>query len=439
MADSDLQSKLHQARVSMRGNRDEPRELLATELVKRRQSALTFTGDTPTSSSGTISIDELAKRREQAKRAMESFEQKKRRELKEKSNIEAKVMAQKIEAMKDAREKLEHERASSSYQEKQREAEAGRQAAKDYHQNVAIAQAEIEVITKDKRGAVDTYRTLQTDFGQEVATKGLTMTKIVLEEEARRRLATLPREGSGSKKSWVIGGISILFILLGVAALYGTIQLNNPKTIAVASLSINSIAFADDHVELPTTNTTSEALAQAINKILVTPQASETIINIYPTAKTIVDGRQQTHLLTALETLTAFGITTPISFYHFLEPKVMLGIVGTPHASTSAPFFIFKTRSFENTFDALLRDEKTIIGNLLQPFVTKEVSRAIYSTTFKDKLINNIDTRIITTATSTSPIAVYGFMDRSTVVVTTNESAFLTILRAYQTPRPAMQ
>ena len=438
MADNDLQVRLQQAKRAMAGDHEDPSRLLATELVKRRINTLKFAGDTPTTS-GSLSVEELTKRREQARRAMESFEQKKRRELKQQQETEAKIMAQKIEAMKQAREKLEQDRAKADYQEKQQIKNSAEQAVKDYNRNVAIAKAEIEAITQNSIDEVSTYRTLKTDFGQEVHTKGLSMTKIALEEEARRRLTSLPREAPNSKKSWLIGGLSILLIIISAGALYGTIQLNNPQTTAVTPLAINSIAFADDHIELPTSGITSEVLINNIKQRLTVPTTGEIIINLYPTTKVTVDNIPTTRLLSAQETLTTFGITTPISFYHFLQPQIMFGLASNQTGTSSAPFFIFKTRSFENTFDALLRDEKIIIANILRPFVTKEVASAITANSFKDKLINNIDTRIATLNTSTTSVAVYGFIDRETLVVTTTESAFLTILRAYQTPRPTVQ
>lgn len=438
MPEDNLQTKIQAAKQAMTGNKNlGSGSLLATELVSRRQSTLglTETEKQNLTTGPTLTPEEIAKRREQAKRAMESFEHKKRREAREKSEAETKDLTQKIEAMKQARLELEKNQSSEEFKQKIQTEEAKRQLAESYKQKVAEARAEVEAITKSQTQKVNTYHTLQTDVNDQVTAGGLTLTKIALEDEARRRLETLPREQSGTGRGKLILVGSLTLIGLGVAALVISFTFTRPSVSQVQPVTINSIVFAEEHQELVTDNQTPDQVQNIIKDSLKKSYTTSKVIDLYPTKTITTDKNITKKILSGPDLLTFFQTAIPIDFTHFLLDPFMMGVVSDPTATSSAPFFIFKTRSFENTLDSMLREENIVTANIIGPLTNNK--NTIQIGNFKDKLINNIDARILTDADG-NLIVVYGFVDRSTLIMTATENAFLKLLTAYQTPRPTV-
>lgn len=438
MPEDNLQTKIQAARQAMAGNKNiSQTNLFSGELVSRRQSALglTETDKQILTTGPVLTPEEIAKRREQAKRAMESFEHKKRREAREKEEAEAKNLTQKIEEMKRARLELEQKKYSEEFKQSAQNEEVKRKLAADYERRVAEARAEVEAITKSQTQKINTYHTLKTDVNDQVTTGGLTLTKIALEDEARRRLETLPREQINPNRNKLIIGGSLALVGLGVTVLVISFILTKPSVSQVQPVTINSIIFAEEHQELPTDNQTPDQIQNIIKADLKKTYSDIRVIDLYPT-KTITTNKSLVKkILSGPELLTFLQTAIPIDFTHFLLDPFMIGVVSEPNATSSAPFFIFKTRSFENTLDSMLREESIIMANTIGPLTDNK--NIIQTGNFKDKIINNIDTRILTDNNNNS-VAIYGFVDRSTLIMTTTETAFVKLLTAYQTPRPAV-
>ncbi|MCE9629027.1 MAG: hypothetical protein K8Q91_03480 [Candidatus Vogelbacteria bacterium] len=438
MTEDNLQTKIQAAKQALTGNKNlGSNNLFATELVSRRKSTLSLVdADRQTlKTNPTLTPEEIAKRREQAKRAMESFEHKQRRETREKRELESRALAQKIEEMKKARLDLERKKSSEEFKESAKMEEDKRKLSEGYQKKVAEARAEVEAITKSQTQKVNTYHTLQTDINDQVTSGGLTLTKIALEDEARHRLETLPREPVGVSRGKLILIGSLGFIILGIGFLTISFVITRPGVSQVQPVVINSIVFAEEHQEVVTDNQTPNQIQDLIKTNLKKSYSASKVIDLYPTKTITTDKTIIKKILSGPEILTFFQIAIPINFTHFLLDPFMMGVVSDPTATSSAPFFIFKTRSFENTLDSMLREENIIVANIFGPLT--ENKNSIQIGNFTDKIINNIDTRILSD-TDNNSLAIYGFVDRSTLIMTTTEAAFTKLLTAYQTPKPTV-
>jgi hypothetical protein len=426
----DLQQKIAQARLAMGGDkRHVSPDLLVNALVNKRRSTLNLSeADLKTNHGAVLPPAELEKRKSEARIAMESAEYKKRREAKEKADKEAKIMAQKVLELKQARLELEKKRGLDSKSKMVYDEEKRLREEELYQKRLQTSKELIAELTQDSNKTAESYHTLTTDLNAQIGSGKLTMAKIAMEEEARRRLATMPTKKPLAVKNILIGIAMISFLILGSLALYFSLQLTKPSTSTVRPLEIASLIFANQNQELILDNKTASDLSTELKTKISTGSLSKgTIVNIYPTKKIIVEGQELKTLATGKDTLTALGLNLPANFTHFLLDKFMVGSVGGK-LGVNQPFLILKTRSFPNTLDTLLRNEATIIGTLINPLVSEQV---YMNSSFTDKVIANIDTRVWTDVVTGKTI-IYGFFDQETLVITTDTDSFSDLLLAFQ-------
>jgi hypothetical protein len=104
----------------------------------------------------------------------------------------------------------------------------------------------------------------------------------------------------------------------------------------------------------------------------------------------------------------------------------MLGIYSF---DTNEPFIILTTNDFANSFSGMLRWEKDMVSDFEKIFL---ISQKIGSTTveFVDEALRNKDLRILQNENKKT-ILLYSFVDKNTIVITTNESIFTAIVNKY--------
>jgi len=431
----DLQQKIARAKLAMGGDkRHISPDLLVNSLVDKRKSSLQLSpSDLATNNNSTLSPEDLEKRKIEARLAMESAEYKKRREGKEKAEKDRKLMIEKVLELKQARIELERKRGLDSKSKLIYDEEKRRREEELYQKRLQTSKELISNIANDSKTSVGNYHTLNSDLNQQISSGKLTMAKIAMEEEARRRLATLPTKKPINTRSILIVIAVISFVTLGSLAVFFSLNLTSPTSSTIKPLTIDSIIFANKHQELILDNKNSSDINSELQNIVGTPAQGIQIINIYPTKQMTIDGNTLKTLAVSKDLIASLGIDLPANFTHFLLDKFMIGVIGSP-TGINSPFVILQTRSFENTLDALLRNETVLIPNILNPFLTNPL---YINNVFEDKIISNIDTRI-SYDLSGEITAIYGFLDRNNVLITTNSQAFTDLLTAFQAPKKSI-
>ncbi len=136
------------------------------------------------------------------------------------------------------------------------------------------------------------------------------------------------------------------------------------------------------------------------------------------------------------EVLPLFAQEMPPDFIRALSGEYLYGIYSV---GGNMPFLILKVRSYENAFAALLewektmailRDFKVLLGvNRFPPVAIKE---------FADILIKNRDARTIYDEEK-APILYYSFVDKETLVFTTDRTTFDELLNRLATPKRTLR
>lgn len=123
------------------------------------------------------------------------------------------------------------------------------------------------------------------------------------------------------------------------------------------------------------------------------------------------------------ELLTTIEARVPSSFLGTLEPEYMLGIYATDDGNM--PFLVFTTSSYSYAFSGLLAWEAYMFENLRPFFVSIDATPQTGG--FVDTVYDNIDARVLYDTTG-KVLLVYGFVDRSTFVITTSQRALVEVM-----------
>ncbi|MFQ5788614.1 MAG: hypothetical protein ACE5H1_11620, partial [Thermodesulfobacteriota bacterium] len=140
-------------------------------------------------------------------------------------------------------------------------------------------------------------------------------------------------------------------------------------------------------------------------------------------------------LISASDFLNTINAHLPASFLRSLKPEFMLGV---HMQSGNNPFLILKTGFYENAFAGMLEWEREIKEDLAPLFGPADfdlISNENFGTsappstapTFSDFVMKNKDVRIL--KDNDGEIALlYSFIDKNTIVITTNENTFSEVL-----------
>lgn len=249
------------------------------------------------------------------------------------------------------------------------------------------------------------------------------------------RPVQIPERPTASKTMKLILG-SFALLILGAGALGATLYIYRDTPTPLSPLETDTLVFAEQSQEIPvgtvngnaflgllTTRTTGiNAPLNAITDLKLTVPSAERKVRQISTQEFFE--KAQTGASSAL-----------IRAFH---PKFMLGV----HSfEGSEAFLVFKTSFYENSFSGMLawearmsQDLAPLFGSALMRDIETATTTTNVSGVFKDRLINNIDTRILLDLNGETRL-IYSFIDRQTLVITTNRDTFLEVVSRLNSTR----
>lgn len=409
MDPNDLAAKRAAAKLAMTGNTNSYPQALAGLRQKNLEPNLL--------QSNSLDPAVLEKRRQEARQAMETAEQRQRRLAEEKKEAQEALTQKRVEELKQARLALEQKRIADSTDLVAQAEKAEAEAKRIYNQKIEAARTRIEEIAKTPSVGPRNIRTLNNDLAREVTDPDFSVAKTLIEQRKNQRLAS--SSSRPSSNTGLILGIALLLIILSGGALTGTYYLTTTKTNSVTPLTLDQIVFTD-----LTTKININSSLTVVNDVNSNRRDNEnTINNIFLLTTSTSSGDRS---LTRTEWFDFFHISPPLSFNHFLIDR---GNFGVSNYGTSSIWFVLKTRSYEQTFDSLLREGKNIVLALYRPFVSQSDLDQLSQAKTKESIIDNVDVGIWQTASST--ILIYGFVDKETLIIAQNEETFSKLLDGY--------
>jgi hypothetical protein len=269
-----------------------------------------------------------------------------------------------------------------------------------------------------------TLRSYKGDVEEQIKTKHESVASIAIKEtssEKKVKPDILPQPKGPSVFSQLKIGITplivILLFLVGGGLLYGAYYLvTRPQpTVVVASTSI--IPYTSEKTfTISSAADTRATIMTDISDTLTTPSSqigSVTYIRFF----------KDTSELSINDFFFALAPHAPNILVRSFEGAYMSGVYA---AVDTEPFIILSTSDFGQTFAGMLDWEPYMTQDLAALFPSAAASGA----TWGDDTFNNQDVRIIRDASGTIQL-VYGFIGKTTLVITGNETAFQQIASKY--------
>ena len=370
------------------------------------------------------------KRRIDAQRAMESPTHRARREARERAIREstglAEAEATAERATRDQTDKLAAEAKAKTEQL------ARQQQAEELARVNSSRQATAEIgKLKNIPTHLSSIRTLKTDMGEAVKQGGSLAGIIVQKGQSIVNQTAVANQRPTHN---LLSIILILFFLGAIAGggalLYRQWQINSPATTPGTATSTSNLTkpvsfiLTDQQKTVDTTGKTVDVLLGEIRRAsasgLITGEIDELTFSKNGVAlgfrawQTLLELYLPDGLIKNAEPIFMFG------FYHDQTRRV--------------PFIILKVKSAERTYSELLawEDKLPTVWNALTG--KPPASATTTAPTFHDQLIQNLNTRLIEEASVPQP-ALYGLLDANTVVLTQTRAAFLEILTRFRARR----
>lgn len=221
--------------------------------------------------------------------------------------------------------------------------------------------------------------------------------------------------------------VSVLLVIIGIISISAVyIFKSSPKIPVVQIQELPSLITTEFKSELNIDSISKNKLVSNLSTMLNDSQIIvNNLYNIYPVTGTSTNKR----ILNALEFVTVLDFNIPDIIKRTLLSDFM---VGTFSFGKNLPFIILKTSYFENAYAGMLawevdleKDMQIIFrlpgyetrGNIadeLTPTLTKR---------FNDSVIVNKDVRILKDKNG-EIILLYGIIDKETIIITVNDTAF---------------
>ena len=367
----------------------------------------------------------ISKRRIDARLAMESPTHRAKREARERAEREVTGAAEvKAEADRARREATARAAAETKAKEEAR-ATAVRTELTAHVQAARQATAEINTL-KDRPTHLSAIRTLKTDLAEAVSRGGSVAGAIIQEQERGTNRASAP-----ARRSHTLLTIILILIFLGALAVGGTLAYRqwiatSPAPIVGAIPAVIKPAFIrpDRQTTIETINQTAPALFGKIREASAASQTPGTIDEI-------IFSKNNTPL-TFRAWQTLLSLPFPDGLLRNTEAPFMFGRYRGE--TSNAPFILLKTKATGQSYAQLLLWEKnlptvwdTLIGKPPAFPPTTATSTATTTPSFHDQVIQNLDTRVLEGPSVTQP-ALYGLLDSNTIILTQTRAAFLEIL-----------
>ncbi len=296
----------------------------------------------------------------------------------------------------------------------------------------------------NKNYNIPAIRTYKSDIADAVKKRGESLSRIAIKEKKREREAKkvikkTPRTtNGGGRKILIIVGV----LIAATSGLTITYQLYNEglfSNIFKKSVKVTEVQTTTDTPTVPSlipTNTErkidisdkKEDVMKTIARELEGYSAGG-VENIYlhKTIDVIVDEKpKQKQVPAKTKDLISLGENkVPNVLTRSLEEKFMLGIYST-QKDGNVPFLILTTNSYAQTFAGMIKWEQSLLNDFYKLFSIKTTVKT--SNSFLDKVIAGTDTRILTD-TKSKILILYSFINRETIIITTNKEAFLGILQ----------
>ncbi len=285
-------------------------------------------------------------------------------------------------------------------------------------------------LTQKQQGPLKALRTYQGDIEANISQDNTSLTKMVVMEQAKKQslstqskvfsVTASPQHTEPNEKGKKIFFITLgtLLILLGTVSLSSFYFIQNKKEIAIEEQRGALVNF-HRKVTVPIKNDRS-VLISTIDAEKKAKNTFNSIVYI-DTITTASSSVEKTADIS--DVISLIGPNMPPSLKRSFVGLYMIGIYPF---DLNHPFIILKTKDFTSSYAGMLKWE---------PMMTVDIKSLFGITTvtgdkFEDEIYRNKDLRVLRDDKG-NIVLLYSFIDRETLIITTNELLFNTLLGKY--------
>lgn len=269
---------------------------------------------------------------------------------------------------------------------------------------------------------IKNLRTYQGDVEEAIAKNHFTTSTILIAEQKRKAQneTSNPQQARNSgarNKFFILTGT--LFLILGIATVGVVFYLKSRNAAVVIQNTKALMGFSEEKL----ISVSGLDREKFINDFLSEKQSSNLEVNsvLYiNTTNTKGDPENIENVLSIL------APNMPPSLSRSFDKEYMIGIYSF---NINEPFIILTTNDFANSYSGMLKWEKDMVSDLGKIF---SISQDVGSSTmeFKDEASRNKDLRVLRRSDKVS-LLVYSFIDKNTLVITTNDTILNAIVGKY--------
>lgn len=265
-------------------------------------------------------------------------------------------------------------------------------------------------------------RTYQGDVDNLIhKTKASVITIAVAEQNRKAKIEPEPeRESNPETKNKFFIFVGTFLFVLGIIVVGVFYFLSTQNKIVQVSQS-SAVLNYDKEADISVAGMTHGTLVQKIldeQKNFSLPANSILYIN---TTDSVLPTDTQT-------ILPILAPQIPLSLLRNLSQSYMIGVYSF---DKNQPFIILTVDDYGQGFSGMLKWEGTMVSDLGQIFgIAPLASSNLDSYTFSDESLNNKDLRIIQNS-SRQTVLLYSFIDKNTIIITSNENTFSALLNKY--------
>lgn len=240
--------------------------------------------------------------------------------------------------------------------------------------------------------------------------------------------------------NWTVLIVIVLLFASGGGILYAAYSFFFTEKPTQPVLAINTLILAEGKETIDVDGLSGRALlntlAEEKNALTLTPSAIT-----YFELTIDVPLNESAAILPADLLMKRLGEHAPSALARSVNNTYMLGIHGS---ADKQPFLILKPTFYENAFAGML-DWEMYMAEDLAPFFTTGIENGFIifenaensaprRSWFEDKVIENHDTRVLYNKRGEIAL-LYSFLDRETLIITTNTNTFLEIIHRLEAKR----
>jgi hypothetical protein len=272
------------------------------------------------------------------------------------------------------------------------------------------------------RSALHAIRTYRGDVEDVVQTKNISMVSVVAAEEEKK--AKEKKHDEVRKKTFLANIVylvgSVVLLGAGATAVFYAYMASLPKDTSVPTNTKDASLVFSERSEIKILPIPSKERIMGI--LLEEKNAEDNPLGTFKrifiaSSSTSTDDIQSDVFFASIEA------DVQSTFVRSLEGTMMIGL----HSySKTVPFLMFKSESYEQTFNGMLRWESSMRENL-SPFFDLGATTTL-AIPFEGAILQNRDARVVRDEQG-DIIFMYAFPDEKTLVITEHPDTFIEILR----------